>query len=137
MSRIGPLSQAHHKHASLRAKGGLTRQSSETLRLDPPKGFGICMHAGFELIALSVPFHGVTGTADRKRKGPTGGSANGMPRKRRVVVPSIWPRTFPVVVTTRVGAAAAAAVVAAAAAATQSSNLIEAAPFAKCKYRYV
>src|SRR5437588_1448696 len=79
------------------------RQSSSLGESSPPMpppraGSGCGAHAPYS-VAGRTPFHGATGCGGRNRRGPTGGAANGTPRKT-VSPPSLAPCTAPVVVCT-------------------------------------
>ena len=81
------------------------------------------MQDGPAFVTSRTPSQGTTGAGGFQRKSPTGGSANGMPRK--IVPPSgkASPRTMPPVTKRSIGAAAATDAVMAAAARNRIVNL--------------
>src|ERR1700722_6878919 len=79
------------------------RQSSVVFCVDEP----LWGHSAPACVASRTPVHGVAGFGALKRSGPTGGAANGMPRKART--PFVTePCTLPLSVCTTVGPPAAA-----------------------------
>src|ERR1700730_17244229 len=66
------------------------------------------MAAAAKVVASRTPFHGLTGTGGRKRRGPMGGSAKGTPRKTRMAgsepaAGTVSPRSLPEGVVTIAG----------------------------------
>src|SRR5262249_30898376 len=74
------------------------RQSSS--KLPGPPNAGFCAHGGPSVVASRVPIHGLTGIGSRQRRSPTGGCANGIPRKAAPPLSSNAPRICPPVTET-------------------------------------
>src|SRR5215467_13899109 len=71
---------------------------------------GACTQRGPNSVALRTPLHGFTGCGAFHRNGPTGGAANGIPRKTRTPGDAAAaPSTTPLSVFTRSSASALAA----------------------------